>query len=145
MRQGRFAAVRLFDELEKMRLWNATWWATEGVQLYKPLLAWCRAALQEVRPGRVKQQLYCRAATCYYRLGLYEKWEAGQVLCGKTPAREIEKALRWDGVHDFEGKGFQTVSDYLCEHSATGLSERAAESVPRQENRQETGPGKKKL
>jgi len=136
------AAVRLFDELEKMRLWNATWWATEGVHVYRPLLAWYRAALQEVQPGGVKQQLYARAATCYYRLGLYEKWEAGQVLLGKRTARQIEKSLRWDGVHDFEGKGYQVVTDYLREHPGDGQAERVADAVPRQENRQETGAGK---
>ena len=108
------AAVRGFDELERMRLWNAAWWATEGVHLYRPLLRWYLAALKEVPPGPVKQELYARAATCYYRLGLYEKWEAGQVLLGKTPARQIEKALRWDGVtHSYQGKGFEIVSKYL--------------------------------
>jgi hypothetical protein len=136
------AAQRCFDELERTRLWNAAWWATEGGHFYRPLLKWYLAALGEVQPGRVKQELYRRAATCYYRLGLYEKWEAGQVLLGKTTARRIEKALRWDGVHDFEGKGYQVVTDYLREHPADGRSERVADAVPRQENRQETGAGK---
>ena len=107
------AAVRGFEELERMRLWNAAWWATEGVQFYKPLLRWYLAALGEVRPGRVKQEIYARAATCYYRLGLYEKWEAGQVLCGKTPARQIEKALRWDQKSSFNGKGYKILTAYL--------------------------------
>ena len=138
------AAVRGFDELERMRLWNAVWWAVEGVHFYKPLLRWYLAALQEVPPGPVKQELYARAATCYYRLGLYEKWEAGQILLGKTPARQIEKALRWDGVHDFDGKGYQVVTDYLREHPIAGRSERASDAVPRQENTQELGAGKEK-
>ena len=111
------AAVRGFDELERMRLWNPVWWATEGVHLYKPLLRWYLAAIQEVQPGRVKQELYRRAATCYYRLGLYEKWEAGQVLLGKTPARSIEKALKWDGkTFSYQGKGYEIVTRYLEEH-----------------------------
>jgi hypothetical protein len=121
--------VRLFDELERMRLWNATWWATEGVHLYRPLLRWYLAALNQVQPGRVKQELYRRAATCYYRLGLYEKWEAGQILLGKTPARSIEKALKWDGVSDFDGKGYQVVTDYLREHPADGQAERVADAA----------------
>jgi hypothetical protein len=100
--------------LERTRLWNAVWWATEGAHFYRPLLRWYLAALQEVPPGPVKQELYASAATCYYRLGLYEKWEAGQILLGKTPARQIEKALRWDGVtHSYQGKGFEIVSKYL--------------------------------
>ncbi|GAH75758.1 unnamed protein product, partial [marine sediment metagenome] len=116
--------MRGFEELERTRLWNAVWWATEGAHFYRPLLRWYLKALGEVQPGPVKQELYARAATCYYRLGLYEKWEAGQTLLGKTPARRIEKALRWDGVHDFEGKGYQVVTDYLREHPANGQSER---------------------
>jgi len=139
------AAVRGFEELERTRLWNAAWWATEGVHFYKPLLRWYLAALQEVQPGPVKQELYARAATCYYRLGLYEKWEAGQILLGKTTARQIEKSLRWDGVHDFEGKGYQVVTDYLREHPAAGGPERAGDAVPRRENRQEPGPGKETM
>ena len=136
------AAKRAFDELERMRLWNPVWWAAEGVRFYKPLLRWHLAALQEVPAGPVKQELYARATTCYYRLGLYEKWEAGQILVGKTPARSIEKALRWDGVHDFDGKGYQVVTDYLREHPVAGRSERMPDSVPRQESTQETGPRK---
>ena len=136
------AAVRGFDELERMRLWNPFWWATEGAHFYRPLLRWYLKALGEVQPGPVKQELYARAATCYYRLGLYEKWEAGQILLGKTTARQIEKALRWDGIHDFDGKGYQVVTDYLREHPADGPSERVADAVPRQENRQEPEGGK---
>ena len=83
----------MLDELECLRLWNPFWWwATEGVHLYRPLLRWYLAALQEVQPGPVKQKLYARAATCYYRLGLYEKWEAGQILLGKTTARQAPQA-----------------------------------------------------
>ena len=88
--------------------------------------------------------LFARSATCYYRLGLYEKWEAGQILCGKTPARTIEKSLRWDGASDFDGKGFQVVTDYLREHPVAGQAERAVDAVPRRENTQEPGAGKEK-
>ena len=129
------AAVRGFDELDRLRLWNAAWWATEGVPFYKPLLRWYLAALQEVQPGPVKQELYARAATCYYRLGLYEKWEAGQVLCGKTPARHIEKAIRWDGVHNFEGKGFETVNAYVARQTTPRSGDTGAESPLQQERR----------
>ena len=114
-------AQRCFDELERMRLWNAAWWATEGVQFYKPLLRWHLAALQEVPPGPVKQELYRRAATCYYRLGLYEKWEAGQTLLGKTPARQIEKSLKWDGITpSCQGKGNEIITQYLERKAALG-------------------------
>ena len=136
------AAGRCFEELERMRLTHAVWWACEGRRFYAAILRWTLRTLESTPPGSDKQRLYARAATCYYHLGLYEKWEAGQVLCGKTPARQIEKALRWDGVHDFEGKGYQVVTDYLREHPGDGQSERVADAVPRQENTQEPGAGK---
>ena len=78
--------------------------------------------------------------------------KAGQILLGKTTARRIEKSLRWDGVSDFDGKGYQVVTDYLREHPANGQAEpvrrslgeggRVADAVPRQENTQEPGAGK---
>ena len=131
---GRFSA-RMLDELECLRLWNPVWWATEGVHLYRPLLRLYLAALKEVPPGPVKQELYARAATCYYRLGLYEKWEAGQILLGKTPARQIEKAIRWDGVHNFEGKGFEAVSAYVARQTTPRSGDTCAESPLQQERR----------
>jgi len=117
------AAVRCFEELERTRLWNPVWWATEGVQFYKPLLRWYLAALQEVPPGPVKQELYARAATCYYRLGLYEKWEAGQVLLGKTTARQTEKSIRWNGrLPDCRGKGFEIIASHIQNAKLFGTS-----------------------
>ncbi len=136
------AARRLFGELETMRLWNPVWQATDGREHYARLLKWLLRAIERTDPGPARRPLYQMATTCYWRLGLYEKWEAGQTLLGRTTARQIEKALRWDGVHDFEGKGYQVVTDYLREHPADGQAERVADAVPRQENRQETGLGK---
>lgn len=130
--------MRGFEELERMRLWNAAWWATEGVHFYKPLLRWYLAALQEVPPGSVKQELYARSATCYYRLGLYEKWEAGQILLGKTTARQIEKSLRWDGVREDDGEGYRGVVEYLRDHPRPAGAEgrpsgRGSDAVEREE------------
>jgi hypothetical protein len=107
------AAVRLFDELQKARLLNAVWWATEGREFYSPLARWNLAAMKGVGAGPEKQRLLARATTCQYQLGLYEKWEAGQVALGKTPARQIEKALRWDQETSFNGRGFEIISSYV--------------------------------
>jgi hypothetical protein len=113
------AAGRLFEELERMRLTNTVWWATEGRRFYAPVLRWTQAGLKAAPAGPEKQQLLARATTCQYQLGLYEKWEQGQVLCGKTPARQIEKALRWDGnTYSYQGKGFEIVSAYLKSRAA---------------------------
>jgi hypothetical protein len=121
-RAGRFApaasvqevAAKVFNELERTRLANAAWWARESRPLYTALLRWNLAALKAALPGDRKQHLYARAATCYYQLGMYEKWEAGQTLLGRTTARKIEKALKWDGkTFSYQGKGLEIVTAYL--------------------------------
>jgi len=105
------AAARLFEEVERMRLTNASWWARDSRPFYAALARWTLARFSATHPGPAKQGLYARAATCYYQLGLYEKWEAGQTLLGITSARMIEKALKWDGTSvSCEGMGFGMVS-----------------------------------
>jgi hypothetical protein len=108
------ASSQFFDELEKTRITNAAWWATEGRRMYVPILRSALAAQKTAPASPEKQRLLARAATCYYQLGQYAKWEEGEVALGKRPARKIEKALRWDGVtHSYQGKGFEIVSKYL--------------------------------
>jgi hypothetical protein len=110
------ASSQFFDELEKTRITNAAWWATEGRRLYVPILRSALAAQKADPAGPEKQRLLARAATCYYQLGLFAPWEADEVALGKTPARQIEKALKWDNVNSFAGKGYKTVVDYLQVH-----------------------------
>ncbi|MDQ3812445.1 MAG: hypothetical protein M3347_00680 [Armatimonadota bacterium] len=128
------AADRLFDELERMRLRDAVWWAAEGRQFYAALLRWYEKTLlgetehqakstelqTEVSPAR--QRLYARLATCCYHLRLFSRWEEYQKRMGLTTARDIEKALRWDGkTPSFSGKGYEAVTAYL-----SGLGAKAA-------------------
>jgi hypothetical protein len=84
--------------------------------LYVPILRSALAAQKADPAGPEKQRLLARAATCYYQLGLFAPWEADEVALGKTPARQIEKALKWDNVNSFAGKGYKTVVDYLQVH-----------------------------
>jgi hypothetical protein len=106
------ASQAIFEELANLRLTNTALWAETGPLYYRAVLWHTLATLQGSTPeGR--PHLQARAASCYYQLGLYEKWEAGQVALGKMPARQIEKSLKWDGVHDFGGKGYETVVDFL--------------------------------
>jgi hypothetical protein len=107
------AAARVFDELERLRLVNALWWARQTRVFYAALARWNLAALKSSPAGPEKQRLYARAATCYYQTGLYEKWEAGQTLLGKTPPRQIEKTLPWDSGHDFRSQGYEVITQYL--------------------------------
>ncbi|MEA3367401.1 MAG: hypothetical protein U9R68_04735 [Planctomycetota bacterium] len=130
------AARRLFDELEAMRLWNPVWQMTGGRAVYARLLKWLLEAIDRTDAGPARRPLYRMATTCYYRLGRYAKWEAGQTLLGLTTAREIEKALRWDKMHDFDGKGFQIVSEYLArDESGPDRHERGSDTAPRVESK----------
>jgi hypothetical protein len=113
------AAVRLFDEVERMRLANAPWWARESRTRYAACLRWNVEALRIAPSGQNKDRKYARATTCCYQLGLFARWEAGQVILGKVHARQIDKALKWDGVSDFEGKGYETITAYLACKQAT--------------------------
>jgi hypothetical protein len=127
------AAARLFDETERMRLVNPVWWSRESRPFYAAALR--LKGLSDLPPGPDKQRLYALATTCYYQLGLYEKWDAGQTLLGKVPARRIEKAIRWDGVHNFEGKGFEAVSAYVARQTTPRSGDTCAESPLQQERR----------
>jgi hypothetical protein len=108
------AAARLFEELERSRLTNAAWWAAEGRRYYVAILRWTQGAYKESPAGPEKQRLLARATTCQYQLGLYEKWEAGQVALGKRTARQIEKSQRWDEkMYSCSGNGYQIVTESL--------------------------------
>ncbi len=108
------AARRLFAELEAMHLWNPVWQMTDGRGAYARLLKWLLSEIERTEAGPARRPLYRMATTCYYHLGRYEKWEAGQTLLGLTTARQVEKALRWDQkTYSYQGKGFHIVAQYL--------------------------------
>jgi hypothetical protein len=111
------AAARLFDETERMRLINPAWWSRESRPFYAAALHWTLKGLSDLPPGPDRQRLYTLATTCYYQLGLFEKWDAGQALLGKASARQIEKSLKWDGLHNFAGMGCATVTEFLRNQS----------------------------
>ena len=54
------------------------------------------------------------AGTCAYHCNLFSDWERGQVARGLTPARTVEKALRWDGVsYSCQGRGQEMIEQYV--------------------------------
>jgi hypothetical protein len=56
-------------------------------------------------------------ASSYYQLNLFADWEKQLKAQGITPAREIEQAIRWDGVtYSCAGMGNQMISDYVKAH-----------------------------
>ncbi len=108
------AASRLFDGLERMRFWNAAWWATRGRSFYRPLLLWLQQAQASTKPEDTRQ-LWARLGTCCYQLGLYGDWEAYQKRLGKRTARDIELSLPYSvTTEDTSGKGFEFITRYLA-------------------------------
>ncbi len=104
------AAGRLLAALSRAQAINSAWWGVNGRRFSLPLARWYAA--QAARPGaRPDAAQWRRLATCEYAAGLYPQWEDALRQAGLTPARDIEKALRWDGVSN-EGQDFEVVLDY---------------------------------
>ncbi|HUZ06478.1 MAG TPA: hypothetical protein VMV89_03225, partial [Candidatus Paceibacterota bacterium] len=101
------AARRLASALNEMPFKNETWWAENKRRFYLPLLR--RQLASDINPTAL--------ATSYYQLNLFADWEKQLKAQGITTAREIEKALRWDGVtYSCAGLGNQFVRNYLKTH-----------------------------
>ncbi|MGI4791048.1 MAG: two-component regulator propeller domain-containing protein [Janthinobacterium lividum] len=113
------AAAHLMAALDRARLVNSSWWAVNGRRFYGPLLRWYASQLRE---GRSAPYLPC-LTTCYYQMGLYPQWEECQKRAGLTPARDIEKSLRWDGISD-AGQGYQVVTSYLATRRGNQISQK---------------------
>ena len=123
--------ARLLEELERARDGNPAWWASSSRPMYAALARHEKARMSEqVARDAGQRAIMARAATCCYRLGLYAPWEAALTRAGITPSRQIEKALRWDGQQDCDGKGRQVVSEYVRTHSPTAPAAGPAESRP---------------
>ena len=127
------AARRLSDILGKTQFMNSGWWSADSRQFYAPLLRWYSQATGHTPKER--QAVFDKPlATCCYQMGQYQQWEEEQKCIGLTPARDVEKSLRWDGVSDM-GQGYQVItkqqfdqtSDIALsedEHKLTSLSSR---------------------
>jgi hypothetical protein len=103
------AAQRLAPDLEGMPARNETWWAENKRRFYLPLLRW-----QLAEASRTNSPVL---ATSYYQLNLFSDWEKQFQSRGIVTAREIEKAIRWDGVtYSCAGMGNQLISEYVRAH-----------------------------
>jgi sugar lactone lactonase YvrE len=109
------ATAKLFQELQRTRLTHSVWWASDSRCFYAAVLRWTLAVYKALPAGPEKQDLAARAATCYYQLGYYAKWEEGQVALGKMTARQVEKAIHWNGrSFTYRRMGFITITQYLA-------------------------------
>ena len=103
------AAQRLTSALAAMPNKNETWWAENKRRFYLPLLRWQLAATDKTNSPAL--------ATSFYELNLFADWEKLLHQQGITTAREIEQAIRWDGVsYSCAGMGNQMISAYVKAH-----------------------------
>ena len=102
-------AQRVWQALQEARLLNPIWHETKARPYYLALLSWCRK-----NQNQDAWQRDCVAAGCY-QLHLYPQWETEQRAAGLVPARDLELELRWDGVSNYAGRGFQVVSEAVAQ------------------------------
>lgn len=114
------SARRLFAALQEVRLINPAWHEVEGRRYYLAVLRWCRsskiASSQKSAAGDRSWMREC-LKTCLHQLRLYAQWEEQQRGVGLRPARDIEKALSWDGKSNNSGRGNAVVRKYLEENA----------------------------
>jgi len=112
------AANRLFQEVERLRESNPPVWAQKSRLTYEALARWDQAALPQTNAEETPK-LWKQEATCFFNLSRYNGWEGLQRREGLTPARDIEKALKWDGKSDSSGRGHTSVTAYKATHVTT--------------------------
>ena len=67
-------------------------------------------------------------AACEYQLHWYVQAEKTQRAVGLVSARAVELSLRWDGVSNYAGRGFQVVSEAV-KPRASGGCEKVSEAA----------------
>jgi hypothetical protein len=103
------AAQRLASALDEMPFKNGAWWAENKRRIYLPLLRWQLAD--------TNQDDSMALASSYYQLNLFSDWEGLLQEQDVVTAREIEQAIRWDGVTpSCAGMGNKIISDYVKAH-----------------------------
>jgi hypothetical protein len=113
------ASVRAgLDALDELRVRHPEQWAACSRRSYALLLQAARQGPPSVAgPDPLGKPLVAAKlrGTCKYYCGLFPDWERDQTACGLTPAREIERALRWDGTRDMSGHGSEAVKQWLAQ------------------------------
>jgi hypothetical protein len=138
------AADRLLAALSQAQTINSTWWAKNARCAYLPLMRWYASQVpppapaptsfvtlllwSAIQPFQPDSALWRHFGTCDYQLGLYPQWEECLRQANLTPARDIEKALRWDGVSD-AGQDLQVVMAYLATHTTYTKNERELSNI----------------
>lgn len=97
------AVEELVESLRRVQMIDPEWWAANRGKYYSLLGRW----FQE------HPETGAHMATTFYNLDLFAQWEDQQRLQGMAPARDIEKALQWDGDTSTSDRGCEYVTAYL--------------------------------
>ena len=86
------------DWLEEMKRRDPVQWAVRSRQCYLTALrcGWPTSEKKPAEPTDAEPSPLRLLATCQHNVNLFAHWEQGLVTQGFVPARNTEKALRWD-------------------------------------------------
>lgn len=132
-------AERVFTELQRTRLTNATYWARENRRYTVPLARFYRDKLDKVSilTPKEKTLVWARLGSCLYALNLFDDWENLQRQRGLTPSRDIERALRWNGINDdHRTQGLRFINQYLKLKADLGLLALDPQNLEAEQTRQ---------
>jgi hypothetical protein len=93
---GRSPAATVLQLLAQLETDQPAWHAARSRPFYAALARWHQFALATADDATAPAYRRC-LATCYYHLQLLAPWEEQQRKLGLSTARQIERALRWDG------------------------------------------------
>ncbi|MHB1768049.1 MAG: hypothetical protein ACYCUV_09395, partial [Phycisphaerae bacterium] len=86
-------------------------WAADQRLAYLSVLRRCVASYGAIPKDRKAAAI---AEKCYYHLSLFRRWEAVEKSRGTLTSRQVEKGLRWDGVHqNYRGHEFLVIRRYV--------------------------------
>ena len=133
------AAERLFSELQRVRLTNATYWAQENRRYAIPLARFYRDKFERLSTLKPNEQelVLARLDSCLYLLNQFDDWENLQRQRGLTPARDVEKALRWNGINDdHRMQGLRFITEFLKLKADLGVLALDPKNVEAEQTRQ---------
>ena len=108
---GLAAARQIIQILNVLEHRDPAAWAANQRLDYTSLLRWCVAHYGAIPKNSEAAAI---AEKCYCHLGLFHRWEAVEKSRGMLVSRHIEKALRWDGVHEsYRGYEFHVIRRYI--------------------------------
>ncbi len=104
-------AADIIQALNLLEHRNSAAWAANQRLDYTLLLRWCVANYGAIPKTFAIADI---AEKCYYHLNLFPRWEAVEQSRRVLTSRQIEKGLRWDGVHtDYRGFEFHVIRRYI--------------------------------